>query len=228
MNKPAGLEQGFTLTTPPAHGGHGEWLRLALAIGSGWRATLRSDGQGALLQRQADGLALGYDQLLAYDAQGHALPTRLALEGNELSLLVDDANAAYPITIDPMLSQQQQLTASDGAAEDIFGNSVALDGNTALIGALFKTVNANSEQGAAYVFVRSGTTWTQQQELTASDGAAGEHFGTAVALSGDTALVSASNALVNGHARQGAAYVFVRNGDLDATTEAFRQQRRGE
>ena len=212
VNKPAGLEQGFTLTTPPAHRGQGEWLRLALAVGGGWRATLRSDGQGALLQRQADGLALGYNQLLAYDAQGHALPVRMALDGNTLSLLVDDANAAYPVTIDPILSQQQPLTASDGAAEDLFGNSVALDGNTALIGANGKTVNANGEQGAAYVFVRNGTTWTQQQELTASDGAAGEHFGDAVALSGDTALVSASNAIVNGHARQGAAYVFVRNG----------------
>ena len=67
-------------------------------------------------------------------------------------------------------TQQQKLTASDAADNDFFGSSVGLssDGNTALVGAHDK----NSGQGAAYVFTRSGATWTQQQELTASDAAA--------------------------------------------------------
>ena len=92
-------------------------------------------------------------------------------------------------------SQQQELTASDGAANDHFGYSVALsaDGNTALIGAYDKTIGNNYEQGVAYVFTRSGSTWSQQQELTASDGAAKMHFGYSVALSadGNTALIGA-------------------------------------
>ena len=48
-----------------------------------------------------------------------------------------------------------------------------------------------TDQGSAYVFTRSGTTWTQQAKLTASDGAADDCFGDSVALSGDTALVGA-------------------------------------
>ncbi len=111
---------------------------------------------------------------------------------------------------------QQKLTASDGAPGDEFGASVALsaDGSTALIGAWNAAVGANQFQGAAYVFVKSGGTWTQQKKLTASDGAAGNNFGRSAALSadGNTALVGAI--LANGGAQQpqGAAYVFVRSG----------------
>ena len=59
------------------------------------------------------------------------------------------------------------------------------------MGAIAHTSAANTWQGSAYVFVRSGTSWSQQAELTASDGAAFDNFGYSVALSGDTALVGA-------------------------------------
>jgi hypothetical protein len=100
-------------------------------------------------------------------------------------------------------SQQAKLTASDGAASDSFGFSVAIAGSTAVVGADTK----NSSAGAAYVFTRSGTTWSQQAELTASDGAASGFFGYSVALSGSTAVVGAV-----GSNRTGAAYVFLRSG----------------
>ncbi len=108
--------------------------------------------------------------------------------------------------------QQARLTAADGAANDGFGYSVALSGDTALVGAFNKTINGNLYQGAAYVFVRGGTTWTQQARLTAADGAREDHFGYSVALSGDTALVGAPGKRVNENPYQGAAYVFVRGG----------------
>jgi len=82
---------------------------------------------------------------------------------------------------------QQQLTASDGAASDNFGLSVAISGNTLLIGAPIR----NGGKSAAYVFVRNTGMWTQQQEMAASDGAAGDDFGEAVSVSGDTAIISA-------------------------------------
>src|SRR5262249_44835812 len=74
VNKPKGLEQGFTLAASPAprpmpHK-DGEWLRVALTVSEGWRASMRGDQQGAVFERQADGLRLGYDQLVASDAQG--------------------------------------------------------------------------------------------------------------------------------------------------------------
>ena len=105
-------------------------------------------------------------------------------------------------------SQQAKLTASDGATSDSFGWSVSLssDGNTAIVGAHGK----NSDIGAAYIFTRSGTTWTQQAKLTASDAATSDYFGYAVSLSpdGNTAIVGAFGK--NPYRRE--AHTFTRNG----------------
>ncbi len=80
--------------------------------------------------------------------------------------------------------------ASDGAVGDSFGVSVAISGDTAIVGAYLDD-DAGSASGSAYVFVRSGTTWSQQAKLTALDGAAFDLFGYSVAISGDTAIVGA-------------------------------------
>jgi hypothetical protein len=96
-------------------------------------------------------------------------------------------------------SQQTQLTASDTARNDAFGDSVAILGSTAVIGA-----PNNSGTGAAYVFVHSGRSWTEQTKLTASDGVSGDRFGSAVAIYGLEAIVGAP--FRNGEI--GAAYVF--------------------
>jgi Tol biopolymer transport system component len=105
---------------------------------------------------------------------------------------------------------QQKLTAADAANADSFGYSVAITGETAMVGAISDRIGTNNGQGSAYVFVRSGTMWSQQQQLTASDGAAQDHFGTSVAISGETAIVGA----IGHNASQGSAYVFVRNGTM--------------
>ena len=88
-----------------------------------------------------------------------------------------DANGSGSLTLAASalagLSQQAQLNASDGAAFDDFGTTVALstDGMTAIVGAPEDTVGSNGSQGSAYIFTRSGDMWIQQQKLTASDGA---------------------------------------------------------
>jgi hypothetical protein len=101
-------------------------------------------------------------------------------------------------------SPQTTLVASDGAAEDQLGSAVAVDGDTAVITAPVQTGTA----GAAYVFVRSSGTWTEQAKLVASDGVAGDQLGAAVALAGDTAVVTTRLKA----SYSGAAYVFVRSG----------------
>ena len=212
MNKPEGLEQGFTLAAPPAGKRQGEWLRVALSVGEGWRASLRGDKQSAFFERQADGLRLGYDQLQTYDAQGRTLPARMELAGDTLALVVDDAQAVYPLTIDPIFTQQQKLTAADAAAGDQFGAAVALSGDTAVIGAPLDDLSGVSNRGSVYVFVRSGTSWSLQQKLTASDGVAGDGFGSTVALSGDTVVASAFADDIGANGNQGSAYVFTRSG----------------
>ncbi|WP_287128045.1 FG-GAP-like repeat-containing protein [Candidatus Cyanaurora vandensis] len=108
-------------------------------------------------------------------------------------------------------SQQQQLTVSDGEAADYLGISVALSGETVVLGAGGDDVGDNLDQGSAHVFVRSGTTWSQQQQLTGSDSKAADSFGQAVAISGETVVVGAAGDDVGDDNAQGSIYVFVRN-----------------
>jgi hypothetical protein len=108
-------------------------------------------------------------------------------------------------------TEEAKLTASDADAGDYFGSSVSLAGNRALVGAREDDANGD-EAGSAYVFVRSGTTWTEEAKLMASDPVALDHFGSSVSLSGDRALVGAPGTTPQGG--KGQAYVFVRNGTI--------------
>ncbi|HEU4729734.1 MAG TPA: integrin, partial [Kofleriaceae bacterium] len=135
-------------------------------------------------------------------------------------------------------TQQAYLKASNTGNLDHFGNSVALSGDTLAVGAIWEAsgatgVNAASGQadnsaggaGAVYVFVRTGTTWTQQAYIKASNTEAGDYFGNSVTLSGDTLAVGAagedsgatganpaSGEADNSVFQAGAVYVFVRTG----------------
>jgi len=125
-----------------------------------------------------------------------------------------DAGSAYVfVRSGGVWTQQQELTASDGAANDNFGASVSVSEDTAVVGA-FGDDDAGSGSGSAYVFVRSGGVWTQQQKLTASDAAANDVFGASVSVSGDTAVVGATNDDNAGGIDAGSAYVFVRSGGV--------------
>jgi hypothetical protein len=120
-----------------------------------------------------------------------------------------DQGSAYAFTrTGSTWSEQAKLTASDGAIGDSFGSSVAVSADTAVVGAFFDTVGANAAQGSAYAFTRTGSTWSQQAKLTASNGAASDQFGSSVAVDGDTAVVGARQDDVGANAFQGSAYVF--------------------
>jgi len=109
-------------------------------------------------------------------------------------------------------TQQAKLTASDAEAFDIFGRSVCVSGDTVLVGAFGDDdLVLGNESGSAYVFVRSGTTWSQQAKLTASDGAAGDFFGLSVSISGDLVVIGAEED-DNIGSSSGSAYIFVRSG----------------
>ena len=107
-------------------------------------------------------------------------------------------------------TQQAKLLASDATTNDYFGSSITLAGDTALIGACFDNDNGNYS-GSAYVFIRTGTTWTQQAKLLASDGAQNDNFGFSVSLSGDNAIIGAPWDDDNADA-SGSAYLFTRTG----------------
>jgi hypothetical protein len=121
-----------------------------------------------------------------------------------------DNGAAYIFTkIDGIWTEQAKLIASDAASNDSFGYSAEIsdNGNTVIIGAHLEDTNTNSNNGAAYIFTRSGTTWTEQQKLLPSDlETTGGAFGSDVSLSGD------GNTALIGRPFADSAYVFTRSG----------------
>ncbi|HTH49187.1 MAG TPA: FG-GAP repeat protein, partial [Candidatus Limnocylindria bacterium] len=245
VNSPAGLEHGFTLTerpaTSPAGGEPGTSLQFALAVRGTLVAQVTADGLGVEFRDAAGATVLNYAGLKVWDADGKILSSHFAPSDlrhpSLVVLLVDEAGARYPLTIDPTAQQAYLKPARVGPTQfdDHFGFSVAVSGDTVVVGAPGEdgsgtTVNAFPDEsangaGAAYVFVRSGTTWTQQAYLKpAAVGTtqAGDQFGFSVAVSGDTVVVGANaedssttgvNSTPNESASNaGAAYVFVRSG----------------
>jgi hypothetical protein len=119
-----------------------------------------------------------------------------------------DGEAAYVFTCSGgVWTEQAKLLASDGNGDVFFGWSVAVDGDTAIIG-------AQMGRGAAYVFTRTGAVWDEQARLLASDGVVGDGFGNSVALDGDTAVISAYHDDNDNGERSGATYVFTRAGSV--------------
>jgi len=108
---------------------------------------------------------------------------------------------------------EQKVVADDGGPQAWFGSAVAISDTMALVGARAATVGGRVNQGAVYVMRRAADgKWSQVQKLVASDGAAGDQFGLAIALHGSVAIITAPFARVNGRTWQGAAYVFVLSG----------------
>ncbi len=108
-------------------------------------------------------------------------------------------------------TQEAKLTASDGAAGDQFGYIVSIDENTIMVSAMYDDDNG-TDSGSTYVFTRSGTTWTQEAKLTASDGAAGDNFGRHVRVEGDTTIIGAFSDDTDNGTDTGSAYIFTRTG----------------
>ena len=114
-----------------------------------------------------------------------------------------------------MLHETARLTASDGAAGDSLGSSVAVSGRTVVAGAPDAKAGATFQQGASYVFVEPAGGWSgsrhQAAKLTALHGSAGDQLGVSVGVSGNTVVAGAPNVKVGRHGGQGTAYVFSRS-----------------
>ncbi len=115
----------------------------------------------------------------------------------------------------PAAALEQTLIASDGVEDDYFGSSVAVDGDTAVVGA---TQNF-AGPGFVYVFTRDGDVWKQTARLQGSDTASGDHFGQSVAIDGDTIVVGAPRNIIGADAA-GAVYTFARTGAPNRTETA--------
>lgn len=162
---------------------------------------------------------------------GNRFGNRIAVDGDtvligapEHAMWYPQAGVVYVFTRNNgAWTRQMVLYANDGQQGDYFGCAVALTGNTAVVGACADDVGGNVDQGSAYVFTRSGTTWSLQQKLTASNGDEDDHFGQAVAVDyvGGvyTAVIGApyTDRPSSGLIRVGNAYVFKRNSLFSST-----------
>lgn len=202
LNGPLGLEQGFSLDSAPPCRREGEGkVELEIALGGDLSPELAEDGQSVALVDESGAAVLRYADLVVQDARGSVLPAEIKLSDAKLSIVVDDTGATYPLEVDPLIATEQQaLYASDASSDDYFGSSVAISGNTAVVGAM------GAE--AAYVFVRDGASWSQAAVLTPSDGQQGDFFGVSVAIDGDTIVVGNSTRSMD----RRAVYVFARSG----------------
>ncbi len=122
----------------------------------------------------------------------------------------EDSGSAYILEmVDGEWMQTAKLRADDGAADDWFGWSVAVSGETALVGARYDDDNGD-DSGAAYVFEKIDGDWRQVAKLVAAEGTPDDLFGHAVAVSGDIAVVGATRD-DDGGINTGSAYVFERD-----------------
>jgi len=178
----------------------------AAALGAGAAYVFRRLGTN--WAQQAKLLA---NEMGANDRFGEAV----ALDGGtavigapQSNVITIDEGLAYVFTVDGgAWSEQARLEATQTQMQDWFGSSVAICGETVVIGARFHDGVGGLNSGAAYVFVRSGTSWSQEAQLLADDASVGDEFGYSVAVDGDTALVGAPTGT-----GIGGAYVFERTG----------------
>lgn len=237
INDQRGLEHGFTIRQRPDGGSSHNPLQFNLRVRGDLTPKVSAEGNALTFIDASGAEVVTYSALKVLDADGKSLrahfETEKAGRASRIKLVIDEREARYPITIDPV-AQRAYLKASNTDVRDSFGFAVAISGDTVVVGARSEDSNASgvngnqsdnslSAAGAAYVFVRNGTTWTQQAYLKASNPGSTDIFGVSVAISGDTIAVAAvqeaSNATgVNGDqtnnsaANAGAVYVFVRNG----------------
>ena len=121
-------------------------------------------------------------------------------------------------------TQEYKLVASDASGDDQFGTSVSISGDYAIVGASYEDLSGSDGAGAAYIFKRSGVTWTEETKVVASDRAGGDKFGKSVSISGDYAIVGSHNEdhdVTGGNvlSNAGSAYIFKRSAATSTWTQ---------
>ncbi len=183
---------------------------------------LRASFTGSAIRDHRGREVATYDHLRAWDATGRELTAKMAVRKNRISLEVDDRNAQYPIVVDPLVWQEVSRPTGVAAAHDLNGYAVAISGDTVIVGSYHDQFSGTGgtvfdTKGKAYVFVRKSTPWTaettweHQATLEPLDGSHTAQYGSAVAISGDTALVGDPTGTLAENF-PGSVYIFVRSG----------------
>jgi hypothetical protein len=232
INDERGLEQGFTIECDPgpaAPGSAESILRLDMAVSGNVAARLDDNNDAVEFLAAGGARAIRFASLRVVDSTGQSLPARFAVRdetrsgtGNVeqvLSIVIDDAGAAYPITIDP-LATSPAWTAEVDQASAGFGFSVAAAGDVngdgfgdVIVGAYFYDAGQSNE-GRAYVYHGSSAGLAAIAAWRAESNVASAALGTSVATAGDVNGDGYSDVLIgapgytNGQNSEGAAFVW--------------------
>ncbi|MGJ8724877.1 MAG: hypothetical protein ACSHYB_10005 [Roseibacillus sp.] len=208
------MEHGYTVAQRPAHLNPTEEVVIEVALyGLTAAAHTAEDGSYQLNFNEGKRTVLSYSKLLVVDAQGQELPATMEPIETGFLLAYNDAQAVYPVTVDPLIvNEEAELSANDASSSDRFGTSVAISGDTVVVGAE-RDDDGGSASGSAYIFTRFGSSWSLQAKLTADDAAREDRFGFSVAISGDSVAVGAYRD-DDGGLNSGSAYLFTRVGSL--------------
>ncbi len=201
INQGNNLEHGLVLNEKPAGVGN-----LKFYFATSGNLTPKQDGNDITFVGKE---TMNYAGIKAWDAAGRDLVCSMSVDGGKLVWSVDDSGAVYPVTVDPTVSFVKKITASDAQVNDKFGYSVSLSGDLAIVGAYGEDEGGNGA-GAAYIFSKDkggAGQWGEVKKIIASDAQVAVFFGNSVSLSGDLAIVGASDesSVFNG---AGAAYIF--------------------
>ncbi len=236
INDSRGLEHGYTIQERPDRDENaGEALTFGLNVRGSLQAEISKGGRSVRFVDSESVTALTYAGLHVFDANGQDLVARFEGGGSSFSIVVDEANATYPITIDPV-AQQAYLKASNTDSVDAFGSAVAVSGDLVAVSSPNEDGNATgingdqsnntgTDSGAVYLFRNVGGAWVQEAYLKASNTGIHNRFGQSVSVSGDRVVVGAwaedsdstgvdGDESNTGASDSGAAYVFSRVGGV--------------
>jgi hypothetical protein len=196
----------------------------------GWSVALSADGNKALVGTNGGNNVFFYTrsgttwtEVLKNYEPGSGGSVALSADGNTALVGVDSYEKVKVFTYaSGSWGESSSLVASDTQPYDYFGQAVALsaDGNTALIGAPYENSGSNTDNGAAYLFTRSGNVWTEQEKFLALQPENSISFGQAVAISanGNTALIGAPydnfNSGGSSYVQAGSVYAYLNAVDL--------------
>ena len=216
LNGPLGVEQGFVVPTRPVVAGRDErssssdaGLTMVVDVQGTLRPAAARSTKSVELRDDAGRVALVYRDLYAHDARGRWLRARMRVRGRSILLDIDDRQAVYPVTVDPMISTASaRLTSGSPARNAEFGCSVAISGDLAAVGACREATDGQN-RGVAYIFERDeadSDNWSLLQRLAPNNPVGEVYFGGSVAISGETIVVGAYQQDSN----SGAVYFFDR------------------
>jgi len=233
---PRSVPDGMTTASTKLNGIEGSAIATSgdtVVIGSKWALSRQLQGAGAVFVdvRGVSGW-VHQQRLVSPEPSSYAcFGNSVAVSGDTLVIgeFRDDGSGQGPGKVHVFVrhagvwSLQQSLVATGTAASRRgFGESVAVSGDSIVVGAPYATIDGEAEVGAAFVFTRAGTVWAQEKRLLAPSPDGDDFFGQAVALDGDTALVGAYMDDNTAGVNAGSAFVFARDGGLWQRTASLR------